>query len=564
MRAAPAADPGVVVDLRAAARSAQARGAPATACALLSRALDEPPREQERAELLFDLARAEAAMGRTGIAATHLREAHERARDPVLRGQAILALVDAVGGDMREVFALEPLVLRTRAEVAPRDPELAWRLCCAESICGDPRTVLARQAAVLDLPCDTAGEALALGILVVPMVFQGKSGDEVERAVSRVFRQAERIVEEGPMSLVTTALHLGLFWLDRLDDDLSVLDAAVATAQRRGSTADLAIAYATRAVVHRRAGRLGEAEADARTALAAGGESGWAGGGEGAIIPLAGTLIDRDRLDEADSLLDDREIPDTPHMNFLLLERMRLRGAQGRRDEALGDWTEYVRRSERIFGIDSVVLAPAMCDVADLHQANGEREAAVALVERALGHARTWGRPGHLGPALAARARLEDRDAAVETLREAVALLRSSPARLELARALVALGGVMRRRGERSASREPLREGHALARQCSADGLADMARAELRASGVRVHSEVPDGVDGLTASERRVAELAAAGASNADIAHTLFLTVKTVEMHLTRSYRKLDIGGRAELARALESGTGSPPWRDHP
>jgi DNA-binding CsgD family transcriptional regulator len=76
---------------------------------------------------------------------------------------------------------------------------------------------------------------------------------------------------------------------------------------------------------------------------------------------------------------------------------------------------------------------------------------------------------------------------------------------------------------------------------------------------VRLRREVPDGVEGLTASERRVAELAAAGASNADIAQTLWLTVKTVEMHLTRTYRKLDVGGRAELAHALGSGTGSPP-----
>ncbi len=117
----------------------------------------------------------------------------------------------------------------------------------------------------------------------------------------------------------------------------------------------------------------------------------------------------------------------------------------------------------------------------------------------------------------------------------------------------------MRRRGDRSASREPLREGYALAVQCSAEGLADMARAELRASGVRVRREVPDGVEGLTVSERRVAGLAAAGASNADIAQTLFLTIKTVEMHLTRTYRKLDIGGRRELAHALGVGTGSPP-----
>jgi DNA-binding CsgD family transcriptional regulator len=147
----------------------------------------------------------------------------------------------------------------------------------------------------------------------------------------------------------------------------------------------------------------------------------------------------------------------------------------------------------------------------------------------------------------------------VDTLREAVGLLRASPARLELARALVSLGGVMRRRGDRAASREPLREGHELAIECGAEGLADTARAELRASGVRIRRAPLDGVNGLTASERRIAVLAATGASNADIAHTLFLTVKTVEMHLTRTYRKLDIGGRGDLRRALGAGTGSPP-----
>lgn len=133
----------------------------------------------------------------------------------------------------------------------------------------------------------------------------------------------------------------------------------------------------------------------------------------------------------------------------------------------------------------------------------------------------------------------------------------------------MSLGGALRRRGDRVDSREPLREGfelavdcggaHGLAVDCGAHGLADTARAELRASGIRIRREVPAGVEGLTASERRVAELASGGASNAQIAQTLFLTVKTVEMHLTRTYRKLDIAGRAELARTLGSGTGSSP-----
>ena len=63
--------------------------------------------------------------------------------------------------------------------------------------------------------------------------------------------------------------------------------------------------------------------------------------------------------------------------------------------------------------------------------------------------------------------------------------------------------------------------------------------------------ELATGADALTASERRIAEMAAAGLSNPEIAQELFLTIKTIEMHLTRAYRKLDVRGRADLPRAL-------------
>ena len=564
MRSAPAGDTAVVDDLRAAARRARARGAPATAAALLGRALAEPPPAEARPEVRYELAVAEAALGQTISAAANLREAYSGADDPVLRGHIVLALLDAIGGDMREVFALHSLVRQARADVAGLDHELGLRLWCAEAISGSPHDVLERHAAALQLAGDTLGEALALGVLIVPLVFGGCTAEQLDDVVSRVFRQAQRFAEDCPVSLTSTTLHLGLLELDRLDDDLAVLDAVVAVAQRRGSTADVAIAYATRAAIHRRAGRLGEAEADARTALAAGGESGWAGGGEGSIIPLVGTLVDQGRLDEAERELaaaypEGRTIPNHPHMNFLLLERMDLRIGQGRLDEAFADWSEALRRAEAFFGLDAIAGVPWMCSAAGLHAARGEGEAAAALVERALELAQRWGLRGPLGTVLVARARAEERDAAIATLGDAVDLLRASPARLELARALVSLGGALRRRGDRVASREPLREGFELAVQCGAQALADSARAELRAGGVRIRREVSDGVEGLTASERRVAELAAAGASNAQIAQTLFLTVKTVEMHLTRTYRKLDIAGRADLARTLGSGTGSSP-----
>jgi DNA-binding CsgD family transcriptional regulator len=68
---------------------------------------------------------------------------------------------------------------------------------------------------------------------------------------------------------------------------------------------------------------------------------------------------------------------------------------------------------------------------------------------------------------------------------------------------------------------------------------------------VRLRKMLVGGVEGLTPSERRVAALAAGGASNVEIAQSLFVTTKTVETHLGRTYRKLGIAGRRELARAL-------------
>jgi DNA-binding CsgD family transcriptional regulator len=564
LHAAPAGDAGVVEEFREAARRAHTRAAPTTAATLLGRALSEPPSDDVRPELLLELGRAEAATGRSGDAAAHLREAHDLARDPVVRGHVTLALFDALGGDMQEVFALEPLVARARADVAAHDPELALRLWSVEAVCSwPPSTVVARHRQALELAGETPGEAMTMGHLVVPMIMQNHTGEEVEAVVSRVFRHVGALLEKSPMSLVITSLYLGLYWLDRMEDAIGLLDLAVDTAQRRGSAADIALAHGHRSAALRRAGRLSEAEADARISIAAGGESSWGGGGQYGVIPLVSVLNAQGRLDEADRVLTeavpDGRIPDSPPMHFLQFERMYLRMAQGRHDDALAAWEDSVQRGEHWWGIDSVAWSIPMGSAAALHASLGDRETAVALANRALTNARRWGRPGYIGQALHARARLEEREPAVDTLQEAVALLRSSPARLELARALVALGGVMRRRGDRSASREPLREGYDLALQCDAQALAETARTELRASGVRVRREAPDGVEGLTASERRVAELAATGASNADIAQALFLTIKTVEMHLTRTYRKLGIGGRAELAQTLGSGTGSSP-----
>ena len=109
----------------------------------------------------------------------------------------------------------------------------------------------------------------------------------------------------------------------------------------------------------------------------------------------------------------------------------------------------------------------------------------------------------------------------------------------------------MRRAGERSASRAPLRQGHDLAVLCDATNLAQRARQEIAATGLRVSPAGLQGVAALTPSERRVAELAAQGLTNRDIAQSLFITEKTVETHLGHVYDKLDVRSRHKLAEVL-------------
>jgi DNA-binding CsgD family transcriptional regulator len=101
------------------------------------------------------------------------------------------------------------------------------------------------------------------------------------------------------------------------------------------------------------------------------------------------------------------------------------------------------------------------------------------------------------------------------------------------------------------AARAILRDAHELAHRCGADALAERARAELLLAGGRPRPPAGAGAAALTPAERRVSELAAAGATNREIARRLFLSPKTVEMHLRATYRKLDIRGRDELPAAL-------------
>jgi DNA-binding CsgD family transcriptional regulator len=136
-------------------------------------------------------------------------------------------------------------------------------------------------------------------------------------------------------------------------------------------------------------------------------------------------------------------------------------------------------------------------------------------------------------------------------LRQAVDVLERSAARLERARAMTDLGAALRRAGQRIQSREILRPALDLAHRCGALALTERARDELIAAGGRPRRLVLTGLDSLTPSERRVAQLAATGLPNREIAQHLFITARTVEGHLTHAYQKLDVTSREQLPAAL-------------
>src|SRR6185312_1797147 len=171
----------------------------------------------------------------------------------------------------------------------------------------------------------------------------------------------------------------------------------------------------------------------------------------------------------------------------------------------------------------------------------GDDAAARAVAEQAMQGATTSQSRRRLGGALRVAGLLEGGERGVELLRQAVDTLADSPALLWRAQAFVDLGAALRNGGHAASARPILRDGMELAHRCGATPLADRAEEELRAAGGRPRRRAGVGADALTASERRVAELAAVGASNKEIAQSLFVTLRTVEMHLSNAYCKLEI-----------------------
>ena len=364
-----------------------------------------------------------------------------------------------------------------------------------------------------------------------------------------------RMIDEAP---TTPDAYLAPILMLAVSDELDEAEAhcahALALAKERGS----APAYSGAACIASRVayfqGKLAEGELLARDALRLALER-----SEFEIVrglaraDLVNILVEQGEIAEALEVVGDATaLPDSP-----LTWATDLLCAAGRAyiaDQRLAAGVELLRASGRRsaeWRFKNPAWLPWRSAAALALFQLGEVEQAIELCDDELRRARRYGARRPLGVALRARGLIEGGDAGLELLQEATQVMRESPARLEYGRALVSLGGALRRANRRAEAREPLANGLEVAGACGAVRIVEEARVELRACGANPRTLVTTGIDELTASERRVCEMAADGMSNPEIAQALFVTRATVESHLHASYRKLGLQSRKQLRGAL-------------
>ena len=538
--------------LRAAAELAQKRGAPDLAARYLERALMEPRANDQQPVLMHDLGIALLAH-RDPATFEHLLRAIEMTPDTARREAWSLELVRALGVAGRLEQAADFAAAALRAGISDRalavriERELlvvSWLIPEAS-----PRAVL-RLEELERVGVPPRVEHLVVVNRAVRVTVEGGPAAEAVGLAQRAIDGGVLLEEQS--SLPFAAL-IALIWNDELEGPRQLCEGALALAQQMGSLHLTTNGAMFGALAALRAGHLAEAAGGAAIAYENERTSpmprtagrGWALG------LLLDALRERGELDTAQEFLRaaDAEGDLSGLLTFVFLResRGRLRWAQGRLAEGVADLLETGRRYEP-FGIVNPNVSAWRSDAAVALFGLGRAEEAAELVDQELYLARAAGTARGLGIALRC-AGIVHRDE--QLLAQAVDVLAGSPARLEYARALCELAAARRRAGRRKDVREPLLTGLDLARRCTAAPLAERIRAELAAIGSRPRRDFIGGVESLTPGELRVARMAADGRSNKEIAQALFLTLRTVETHLTHVYRKLDIDARSALQEAL-------------
>jgi DNA-binding CsgD family transcriptional regulator len=555
-------DADVARELEAAASAARARGAPETAAQLTQQAYElTPAADQEAAARRATTAAADwfnagAFAEARMLLATVLSSSSQRAfRAHALR---LLALIHFREESVPEAMEL----LRRAAAAAGADDELRARAelqlaYCSVSVSFDFDAARPHADAALERAERVGDPGLLAQALAVKAIADFLLGDPIdEQRLARALELERRDEIDCPAelrpTLIAGCLDLYVGALDRARERFYALSAWL---RERGRDVDLPLVLCEITWVEAWVGNLAAADAASaeavRLARLSGGDA--QAGLTLAYAALSAAYLGHEsdcRSHAAQALAGMERAGYLIHATWSLSALGLLELSRGEAAAAVAAYVPLLEFAER-----GMPAEPARAffvpDAIEALVAVDEVERAARLLESFMARAeacdRSWAlAAGERCRALIAMSR-RDHDAASTCIERALALHARTPMPLERARSLLVQGQIERRRKRRRAARDAFSEAASIFESAGARLWAERVRTELeRTSGS------PAG-PGLSPTERRVAELAAAGRTNREIAASLFISPKTVEANLARIYDKLGIHTRAELGARIAS-----------
>ena len=548
-------DEEVAAELERSAARAQARGGFAAAAAFLERSSVLTLDPARRAGRALAAAQAKQQAGALDEALTLAASADagpldefQRAQVDVLRARISFAADRGSEAPRLLLMAaerLEPLDTRLARELyldALTAALFAGRLGGA----GDARHIAAAAcAAPPSAPPPRAADLLLDGLAV--LISDGHAaGTPILRNALRAFHSDEIGTEEGLRWLWLAGRAAGFIWDYEAWDSLTMRQ--IRAARDVGALAHLPLALSTRVGVQIFAGELGAAtslvqEADTLAEAT-----------DGRVVPPYGALAlaaFRGHEDEVTRLVR------TTTQDFIA------------RGEGMGltvsQWVTAalyngLARYEDAFAAAALAAAEphelwfstfAAVELIEAASRSGRSEPAAQVLELLSESTRASGTPWALGVEARSRALLHRGEAAETLYHEAIDRLQPTRLRMDLARAHLLYGEWLRRQRRRLDARKELRVAHELFSDFGMEAFAERARVELQATGERARKRTVHTLDQLTPQEAQVSRLAAQGHTNREIAAQLFISPSTVEYHLRKAFRKLDVKTRTQLAHRL-------------
>ncbi len=549
-QAAPKPDEDVAAELEESAARAQARGGFAAAAAFLERATALTPEESRRSGRGLAAAQAKLQAGALDDALRLVATAEagvlselDQAKAALLRGQ--ISFLATRSSDAAA------LLLKAAERLREVDPELAretYLEALTAAIFAGPLAgpaascrEVAEAASAAPRAREPRGPDLLLDGLVALL-------SDTYGAAVPILRQAQRAIEGATpqteqlrwmWGATVSTLHL---WDDEGWERLS--DLHLRLVRETGALGDLAIALDHRGQMHVFAGELALA-ASLQDALQ---EATELTGSPLAPYHAVGLVAMRGREAETRQFFDTARAEVIRRGEGAGLSFMDW--AESVLYNGLGRYAEALAAARRVVGHTELVSVNwAMPELIEAAVRVGALELAAETDRRLTDRSRASGTDWALGIAARSHALLVDDGSSDDLYAEAIERLARTRVAVDLARAHLLYGEWLRRQRRRLDARNELRIAHEMFTGFGMEAFAERARVELGASGERARKRIAETLDQLTPQESQVARLAAQGNTNREIAAQLFISPNTVEYHLHKAFRKLDVKSRTQLAQ---------------